>query len=225
MIQITRKYHDYKCSDYACIVYEKKLPVLKVELKPVLGFSLSSISFDNSNLEEIDFQTSTSPTAGLGLDFTVPRWNEKITFLINLSLNKDYFYGSQSILHFGIPTNFYYHIHNTNLIASYALKYTYPTGKIRPQMFLGLYTHSMIEQKTNFYSEKSFSNTITTSEENPDLFNSINNGITAGLGFEYKFTKKIRAFSSLSILYGSNTQSNEIKITATSYRVSTGLTF
>ncbi|WP_025007342.1 hypothetical protein, partial [Marinilabilia salmonicolor] len=33
MIQITRKYHDYKCSDDACIVYEKKIPVLKVELK------------------------------------------------------------------------------------------------------------------------------------------------------------------------------------------------
>lgn len=225
MIQITRKYHDYKCSDEACVVYEKKLPVLRIELKPTIGYSLSGLTFNNSVLKQVDFQMSSSPFAGIAMDFIVPRWNEKLTFLINLAINKDYFYGTSFQPNLSNATNSYYHIYNSNLISSFSLKYTYPKGKFRPDIFVGLFGNSIINSNTKFYSERVSNNSVYTSEENPDIFKKFNSGITGGLGVEFKLLKNFRAFSNFSFLYGANTQNYELETTSTSYRLSTGLTF
>ncbi|MCG8582147.1 MAG: PorT family protein [Bacteroidales bacterium] len=203
LIQITHKYHDYKCTDEACVVYEKKLPVLKVELKPTIGYAFSSISFSNSELEETDFRMSSSPMAGIALNFIVPRWNEKLTFLINVAFNEDYFYGINTYESLSRTVNSYYHIDNSNLISSFSFKYTYPKGRFRPDIFIGFYGNSIIKSNTRFNHETVVRNTVHTSEENPDIFKKFNSGITGGVGLEYILFKKHRAFSNISVLHGS----------------------
>ncbi|MBI9062582.1 MAG: outer membrane beta-barrel protein [Marinilabiliaceae bacterium] len=225
LIQITRKYHDYKCGDEACVVYEKKLPVLKIQLKPLIGYSLSHIAFDNSELGQADFQMSSSPFAGLALNFIVPRLNEKLTFLLNLAVNKDYFYGTTFQSDVNSEVHSYYHFYNSNLISSFSLKYTYPKGKFRPDLFVGLYGNSILKSNTKIYSEKVSNNRVYTSEKTLDIFKTFNSGITGGFGIEYKLLKKFRAFSNFSFLYGVNTQNYGLETTFTSYRLSTGLTF
>jgi len=220
LIEITRKYHDYKCSDEVCIIYEKKIPVLRVELKPTIGYAISKIAFKNHELEQVNFQTSSSAVAALSLNFIVPRWNEKITFLVNLAFNKDYYYGS----HF-IHNNLYYHIYTTNATSSIYIKYTYPKYKFRPELFAGVFGNSVINSDTKIYREDLFSNVVYTSEENPNLFNKLNSGITGGLGVEYKLHKKLRAFTNFSFLYGRSIQELRMQTIITSYRFSTGLTF
>lgn len=225
LIHITHKYHDYKCNDEACVVYEKKMPVLRIELKPTIGYSLSEITFNNSELEKVDFQMSSSPFAGIAMNFIVPRWNEKLTFLINVAFNKDHFYGTSSQPRLSSAINSYYHIYNSNLMSSFSLKYTYPTGKLRPELFAGFFCNSIINSDTKFYTERVSNNNVYTSEENLEIFKKFNSGITGGFGVEYKLLKKFRAFTNFSLLYGANTQNNEIETTSTSYRLSIGLTF
>lgn len=225
LIEITRKYHDYKCSDEACVIYEKKIPVLRVELKPTIGYAIGKIAFKNHELEQVNFQTSSSAVAALSLNFIVPRWNEKITFLVNLAFNKDYYYGSHFIYNPSYRLNSYYHIYTTNATSSIYIKYTYPKYKFRPELFAGAFGNSVINSDTKIYREKLFSNVVYTSEENPNLFNKLNGGVTGGLGVEYKLHKKLRAFTNFSFLYGRGNQELGMETILTSYRFSTGLTF
>ncbi|GAO30048.1 hypothetical protein [Geofilum rubicundum] len=232
LIDITHKYHDYKCSDEVCVIYEKKLPVLRIEWKPTIGYAINGIAFNNSeyeqinsDIEQVDFRMSSSPLAGLGINFIVPRWNEKLTFLVNVSFNKDYFYGTQFQRHPGYAINSYYHINNDNLLSSFSLKYTYPKYKFRPEVFAGVYGQSILNSHIRFYLERAFLNSVYTSEENPELFKKFSGGITGGLGLEYVLLNKFRAFSNFSILYGMSLNTYEMETVFTSFRLSTGLTF
>jgi hypothetical protein len=225
LIQLTKRYHDYKCTEEACIVYEKKLPVLRIELEPLIGYAFTSLSFRDITMENVNFQMSTSPFAGLGLNLIVPRWNEKLSLRMNLSYNKDYFYGTKFETSIYAPNyNFYYHIHNSNFTGSLALNYTYPKGKIRPKVFLGFFGQSIVESTTKIYSERIFNNNVTNDEDSADLFGKYNKGLMGGMGMEY-FLKKLKAFSNLRILHGSNAVGGDVASRSTSVRLSTGLTF
>lgn len=225
LIKITRKYHDYKCSDEACVIYEKEIPVLRVELKPTIGYAISGIDFKSEELRQVDFRKSSSAVAGLALNFIVPRWNEKLTFLVSLTFNKDYYYGTYFNQTSGNSSNSYYHINNSNLNSSISIKYTYPKYKFRPELFVGICGNSIVDSDTKIYKERLFSNLIYTFEENPNLFKKFNGGITGGLGAEYKLFNKLRAFSNFSFLYSISLNEQELETVFTSYRFSTGLTF
>ena len=226
LIKLTRSYHDYKCTGEACIVYEKKLTVLRIELKPMIGYSFTGIKFKNSDLEMVDFQLSSSPVVGLAMNFILPRINEKLSFLFNFAFNRDYFYGTSSEQ---ISPNYfdnrYYHIYNTNFMSSFAFKYTYPKGKVRPEVFVGLYGNYILNSETKFYIETVSHGNVSTWENNYEIFRKFQSGFVSGIGVEYKLLNKLRAFSNFSFLYGENFQYNGIKTNSTSYRISTGLTF
>lgn len=221
LIQLTRKYHDYKCGDDACVVYEKELPVLKIELKPTVGYAFTGLTFSDSELESVDFRVSSSPFIGLGLNFIVPRLNEKMSILINVAFNKDYFYGST----FQPNLYSYYHIHNSNLITSFSIKYTYPLGRFRPELFAGFFGNSIVKSNTDFYTEGIRNNIVFSTKDSPDIFRRFNGGLIAGLGVEYVLFGKRRAFSNFSYLFGRNTQNSEINTTFSSFRLATGITF
>ncbi|TCO08407.1 hypothetical protein [Natronoflexus pectinivorans] len=224
LIQITRRYHDYKCSDEACIIFEKRLPVLRVEIKPMIGYALSGITFKNTQVDHINFQMSSSSFAGIALNFIAPRWNEKTSFLVNLTFNEDYYYGSLSQ---GINSiNSYYHIYNTNLISSFSLKYTYPGNQIKPELFVGLFGKTILKSDTEFYTERfsSYNQRVRTTRLDDESFRKFTKGVTGGIGIEYNLLKKLRAFSNFSYYYGISSQV-QIESIFTSYRFSTGLTF
>lgn len=223
LIGITRKYHDYKCSDEVCIIYEKKLPVLKIELKPLGGYSLSNITFRTSELEHLDFRMSSSSFAGLAMNFIVPRWNEKLTFQMNMTFNKDYFYASHQ--YSSNYTRYHYHINSSNITGSFLFKYTYPKYQFRPELFVGFYTNSMFNRESKVVSERRIGDDLYSSEVYPDLIMKSNKGITGGMGFEYELLKKIRGFSNVTWLHGFSLQHQEIQMMLTSYRFTTGLIF
>ena len=49
LIRISSEYHDAVCKDYACVVYEKTLPPLRLRLGPAIG--QSTLSLDSRRLE------------------------------------------------------------------------------------------------------------------------------------------------------------------------------
>lgn len=139
LLQITRKYHEYKCDDESCIIYEKKLPVLKILLLPYIGYSVDFYRTKGSSLEKFDFDASHSLVGGLELNFIIPRVNEKLSIFTICQIKQQQFQG-----HYHQPSvynenNFVADIQNTSVLLAGGLKYTYPKGTFKPTMGIGLY--------------------------------------------------------------------------------------
>ncbi len=224
MIDITRQYHDYKCTDEACVIYEKKIPAIKVEVKPLIGWSVSGIAFRSQQMKPANFETSSSPFGGLALNFMMPRWNEKLSFQLSVTFNKDQYNGSYR--HETYNYNNFYHVETSNLASSLAFKYTYPERLFRPEFFVGLFANSMLKREASLVQERYIGVNPYLNEYALDyLLTKSIYGLTGGIGLEYGIFKKVRGFSNVSILYGASFQFEKIYMDFTSYRFSTGFIF
>ncbi len=228
LINITKKYHDFVCSDQTCIEFEKKLPVLRVELKPVIGYSITKLKLDGDDLQDLKFDTSISPFAGLVANFLIPRMNEKWSFQLGATIHKDYFYGSRFTDNYGgysiLDVYEYYHIHNTNVSSFLSIKYLYPKGKYRPEIDVGLYKNFLIDHYVNLYTESKFTDYVISNYTKTSLLDDTQNGIRCGVGVEYTALNKFRMLTKFVLLKGGD-NSGEIKSKVTSLRLAIGLTF
>lgn len=202
LIQISKKYHDYVCTDEACIIYEKKLSVLRIEIKPLIGLAISDISYRNTLFDQVKFQQSAAPTLGVGFNIFIPRFNDKFSLQTNLAFRKDYFYGEEVLTHeLNTRKANYYHIHNTNMQLSLGLKYTYPKGRFRPEFQVGAFDIIPLKNRITHYEEVNYLNTINTSKHNYEVFSSNQFGLFGAIGVEYKVYKNLKLFN--NIMYGS----------------------
>jgi len=226
LIQLTKRYHDYVCTDESCIIYEKNLPVLRIELRPQIGYSISTISFIESELDDVDFKPSYSPVIGLGMDFMLPRFNEKMSLLIQLSYSKEYFYGSNiKDSRLSYYENEYYHFKNINLTSSAAIKYTYPKGHIRPDFFIGIYGNTILNNETKFVVEVIGKGIVNREEYYPDVLKKFQAGLLIGGGVEYEIFNKFRSFCNVSFLHGASQYTIDKWTKFTTFNISTGLIF
>lgn len=76
LISLAEDYHNAVCSDEKCIVYEKKVPFIKISITPFLGL-VNYLGYDNLVNEY-----------GGYLYFWAPRFNEKIFFKTGFSHTK-----------------------------------------------------------------------------------------------------------------------------------------
>ena len=73
MVKLAKNYHETVCDDYSCVVYEKKLPLIKTEIELYTGYFQfqSNAVFANSNLlNNMEF--------GINAYFWLPRTNERV---------------------------------------------------------------------------------------------------------------------------------------------------
>ena len=202
LIEITKKYHDYMCDDEQCIVYEKKLPFLRVQLIPMVGYAMSQLETDNSSLEHFNFSPSYSVAGGMGFNFIVPSFNDKLTLYTTTQLTKDYFHGSY------IKSTDYYqnyydaHIHNTRLDLELGIKYTYPKGKFRPFVMAGAFKDWSLKNEATLVTEKVIGSVVSApSEEKLRGVNMNKLGYSGRIGGHYHF-QKIIAFISFDYKHG-----------------------
>jgi len=118
LIKLAEDYHNKVCDGTKCIIYEKKLPPIKVTAQLVYGTTHIFSSYQNET--GTTFQQY-MPTYGLMLHFWLPYINEKLflkTGIIGLSnLNFE-----NSFQIFKIPLQ---------------IEYLYPKGIIRPRLSAG----------------------------------------------------------------------------------------
>jgi hypothetical protein len=72
LIKLAKDYHNYVCDDEECIVFEKPLPFLKVNLEMVAGI----VNYDNID----NFADKNILQSGIILHFWLPRVNENFYF-------------------------------------------------------------------------------------------------------------------------------------------------
>ena len=113
LIKLAEKYHFSVCPDEQCLIYEKKLPLLKVAIEPYWGMYVFHGSFDLIDNTYIAY--------GGNLYLSIPRANEKISFKFGFeSLKTTYEEGDLNIQKFPIQ-----------------IQYIYPSNKFKPKTSFG----------------------------------------------------------------------------------------
>jgi hypothetical protein len=137
LIDITKRYHDYMCDGEKCIIYEKQLPAVRINFSPLVSINGSFLNFENDPVYEVvGFDPSFYPTIGVSLNTSLPRLNEKLSFVLSGEIGKNYFYGSA----YDSSTDGYFeevHIHTIQTKLKAGIKYLYPKGKFRPRLMIG----------------------------------------------------------------------------------------
>jgi hypothetical protein len=122
LIKLAKDYHNLVCKERACIVYEKKIPLLKFNIE-VAGGVVNYRKTDNTDNKN-HFQ------AGVLMNFWMPRINEKLYFRTGL-------------LYSTLEVN---EIKESLYKIPIQIEYMYPRGIVRPTMALGVNIYSPIYQ-------------------------------------------------------------------------------
>lgn len=202
LINITKKYHNSVCDDELCVIYEKDIPVLSVEILPTIGYSVSILNLKSFEFSNINMEPGYSPYIGLWVNWKLPQINEKWSVLTGVTIREDYYFG-----HFERHPNEYsdayydYHLFSTNVSTSFAFKYTFPRGKVVPIFFAGGTAIFEIEQEFTENQERRVGDRVSV--RNIDLGAiyemGLQPGFIAGAGVEFPFLKHYRLFSNLSV--------------------------
>jgi len=114
LINLAKEYNDIVCKDNSCIIYEKKLPPIKLDLEIIGGYT---------NLQKAYFTYKRKGfQGGVLAHLWMPRSNENMFFKIGL-LHLDVEYNGHESTFYKIPVQF---------------EYKYPKGNVRPVMALGI---------------------------------------------------------------------------------------
>lgn len=127
LIQLTKKYHDISCPNEACIIFEKRMPKIKVNIQPVAGvtylgkyFLFTDLGLDTKAYKPY-FQY------GINAYFWLPNESEKLflkTGIIYIRNNVNYYHSSYSNFEdyyvkekYGIkfPVHFHYQFFRSNV--------------------------------------------------------------------------------------------------------------
>jgi hypothetical protein len=169
LINLTKTYHDFVCTDdEECIVYEKKLPLMKVRIAPVVRSGVAFLSFMEGINSNYKFNPQFYPSAGFLLNASLPRMNEKLSFEVELNVNSYNFHGSYEEQNRAIMEYYDAYIDIISLQPSLAIKYTLAAGKLKPTVSAGIFTEIFVSTEQNIVTVKMHSDTIYTFQS-PDL--------------------------------------------------------
>jgi len=166
LINLTKEYHNYVCTDEECIIYQKPVPKMQVKIAPVLGVNVSKLSFREKPYSNFKFDPSISPSLGFIIDASFPELNERISVEMGCNIN---FSKTHSLYEKHIDVYTYAYDANLELTAlqpSIALKYTFPTGSIRPFAAVGVNSNILVSKNQKTTMRESNINEILGSEYN-----------------------------------------------------------
>jgi len=199
LVNITKKYHNYVCDGEKCIIYEKKLPTIKLTWAPFASMNASCLDIANARYqyEHMKSENSIYPSIWVLLNTTMPRANEKLSFQVSAEVGKNYFYGTGTYTYYNSFNEV--HLHSTILKCKGGIKYTYPTGKIRPTFMAGVHMAALIDRKGRRLEERNESGTIRSFEYADDVLVDKNFGLNLDLGIDFHEFDSLIPFVCISI--------------------------
>jgi hypothetical protein len=201
LINITRKYHEYVCNDDQCIVYENKLPFLKVKLAPVISAGSTTFKLGNDQEFPASYGAKLIPSAGLILKFSFPMWNEKFAFLVGNEFQKIKFQKNDNPLLLNTPAVREASIAASDLKTTLSFQYTFPRGKVKPTFQIGYVNHSMLNWKVKSHAEATYNGYTRIYDYSNGPFVKSLKGLLLGPGFEFKTFGNRTGFVNLLIQF------------------------
>jgi hypothetical protein len=102
LIKVSEDYHNLVCSNYKCIIYEKRLPPSLVELGPVVGCFYTDVCQKTVHRDPYiifndDFKPAFTPAGGIYLKLFIPGLNHTLYirdefFVMHRVIKSDYLY-------------------------------------------------------------------------------------------------------------------------------------
>ncbi len=203
LINITKSYHNYVCDTEECIVYEKKVPSAKIRFAPVLKTGVANFHFDKGIFSNYTFDPELYFGAGFLMNTVFPGINEKLSFEAELNFNLYNFHGFYEVQNGLIKESYDVYHDLLSLQPTISVKYTFPTGKVRPTMAIGIYADIFAGNDQKVVTVKQHPDTVYTYEsyETP-LTNAVFGGF-AQLGLNYELENHT-FFTNLRLCYSTN---------------------
>lgn len=203
LIKITKSYHNYVCDTEECIVYEKKVPSAKVRFAPVLKTGVANFHFDKGIFSNYTFDPEVYFGVGFLMNTVFPGINEKLSFDAELDLNKYNFHGSYQELNGSITEIYNVYLDILSLQPTLSVKYTFPTGKIRPTLAVGAYADIFAVNDQKVVTVKQHQDTVYTYESYKTPLTQAVFGGFAQLGCNYELAEHT-FFTNLRFCYSTN---------------------
>ena len=201
---------------------EEKEKNVSVGISVYAGLRHTTYAYDHYFKNKLKDGKSAFPLVGAQLNFLYPRWSNSISLLIDISFTGfDTKSSGNYRVVYDAPMVYSdifaeYKLKSLMGNAKIGIKYTYPTGKIRPFVEGGFsssflmsksseYDHTVLETKIN---EESFSG-------EGDGPNTVFIGLYAGAGANYQI--KNNSFLSLRFTYEQTTETNPLQISLDLY--------
>jgi hypothetical protein len=215
LIEITKKYHYYVCNDEKCIIYEKQLPVIKVKFGAFVSMNGSFLKFsENSIYQNVSFDGASFPTIGLLLNTSMPRANEKLSFQLSGEFGKCYFHGKGFNPIYSANSTFEeVQIHTSIVKVKAGFKYTYPKGRIRPTLLIGINIIKFINTDGRRMEDILINSNVFTSEWRDVPHFDFPWGINMEAGINYHHTASFVSFLKLGYENSSAKQGSMYKKT------------
>lgn len=106
LIKIAEEYHHAVCDDKDCIIYEKRQPLIKVNLEAVLGVLYLHDKIVKTN--DLDVNNKSYSHRGVLLHFWLPRTNEKLFLKTGFMYSKLLKLNGEKIKHIQVPVHLGY---------------------------------------------------------------------------------------------------------------------
>lgn len=226
LVNVTRKYHEIVCPDDDCIVFEAKIPTFKVRFAPFVDMSMTYLKISKyHSLDGFDFDPSIRPGIGLGLEIAMPRLNEKLSVCLSGQYKEDYLYGTREIISPYHTEKNFVHLYTQNIYSKLGLKYTYPTGRVRPEVIAGFYHYYLLNRDTEGSKDFVYRGVVTSNSVEVEYFGINHGGFYIGAGVTGKLFYNIDAFANVYGQYGRNFSVDKIftKVEMTTFGLSIGL--
>lgn len=219
LIKIAKDYHNEMCTNEACIIYEKKMPKMKVVFGfgPLVGLSVINVSInqvpDNYDyLKYSNFSTDYAPSAGFFIKAGMPNLNKNLHLEYSGSFSK---WNTATHNSYIEPVNNMTYTNDISLKQNsfnnaLHVKYEYARGKYRPTLKLGFFknyffnTDSTRELDLKWSWGETYYNSV--SHENP--FSKSDYGISMGAGVIREISKNCGAFLDFKYQRGAGLLSN-----------------
>jgi hypothetical protein len=194
LIKVTKQYHDYVCEEEQCVVYKKDVRKGKLNVMPLIGYSISGFNPKSSAIPDgFSFDNSKSVAFGVGIDWKAAWLNEKLSIFSSLIFCDDQYIG----IHDNYRWNRTYDAYSSTMSLNLALKYTYPKGKIRPTFYAGTLSVFELDNELSYVEEyPSESREFDLSER---YSFGIQSGIVFGAGIDFPVGKNNKVVTQILI--------------------------
>ena len=206
LMMLIKRYNNYVSSEKA-VFYEKQPPDVKLTIAPFISLNSTSLTFDHSELyEALNFKQTHYASIGLQLNASLPKSSRTFSFQGSAELGKSHFYGSA--VHPLNPLKFEdVNLRITTLKGKVGLKYTYPTGKFRPNIMIGGNVLFLLKKEGNRVEDLTETPIIFMTRTNENIMNKALYGFNLDLGVDYHLSSSLIPF--VSIGYSSSTGNNK----------------
>jgi len=136
MISLVNKYNECTGGNEKSIVYKKQLPSVRFKFAPVVSLEFPQFQFNDSYHDRIiPSEKAVSPSFGIQTNAIFPRISDKFSLQLSGEYSKNSFYGTgiSPVTEAAEEIS----INITGIKGKLGIKYTYPSGKIRPTIMAG----------------------------------------------------------------------------------------